>query len=535
MSGKIDIFNVAIDDVDEAGAVHRIMDLVREGRPRFVWTPNVQHVVLALKDAEFQKKMREAALVVPDGMPIVWMSRWNRTPFKERVTGVDLVPAICAAAARERKSVYFFGAEPGVADEVAQKLKQSFPELQVAGASSPSLGFENNDEENRLEIEKIRKARPDILFVALGTPKQELWIHRHLQELGVPVCMGVGAAFNFIAGREKRPPKWLRDHGLEGVVRFFYRPREIGRRLLHAAPIFLAMLLDLRTYVFQKRLLSLAVFLAKAMGDAAVVGATYGLCHFIRFNSPLFDWLNRLAGYELFPVPRWPADYFMTLFAYLMVVTVLCFYTQRLYERHLDLPVRELALRVFRGWTFALFVLFALAFMGGSEMREQLGSYARSTLILTWILGSVLLIAWRLLWERLRRWMRIRGIIAERLLVIGADEKGREFIQRLSGRPELGIRAVGYLDEDPALQGKEIEGVPVLGRFDDFFAVARSRKVDLAIVASPNLKEDDLRRLQRDANRADVAFAIVPNALALLAQRTVLSVVGGLTVLRILR
>jgi N-acetylglucosaminyldiphosphoundecaprenol N-acetyl-beta-D-mannosaminyltransferase len=171
--------------------------------------------------------------VVPDGIGLVWASRWLGRPLRQRVSGSDLVPRLAALAAARGWSIFLLGAAPGVAGVAAAKLRAANPTLRIAGtyAGSPSP-----DEEEAI-VARIRAAAPQMLFVAYGAPAQDLWIARNLARLGVPVAIGVGGTLDFIAGTRRRAPAWVQRVGLEWLYRLWQEPRRWRRMLAlpHAA------------------------------------------------------------------------------------------------------------------------------------------------------------------------------------------------------------------------------------------------------------------------------------------------------------
>ena len=162
-----------------------------------------------------------------DGAGVLWAAKVLDLPLRERVPGVDLTQAICEMAAREGYGVYFLGAAPGVAEKAAAVLRGRFPGLRVVGTHD---GYFPPEEEERL-VEEIRAARPDVLFVALGMPKQEQWIRKHQERLGVPVLMGVGGSFDVISGNLPRAPQWMQNFGLEWLYRVYLEPQRLPRLL----------------------------------------------------------------------------------------------------------------------------------------------------------------------------------------------------------------------------------------------------------------------------------------------------------------
>jgi len=231
------ILGVKISAVDTATALASIEDFIHGGRPHMVVTADSSCVVLAQRDHELREIINAADLVTPDSTGILWAARRFGIPLPERVSGVDIVEFLCETAARSGYRIFLLGAAPGVAEAAAEKLTQRYPGLIVAGTHH---GF-FRPEESASVVQKIREAKPHILFVAMGIPLQEKWIYRHLEELQVPVSMGVGGTFDVISGRVKRAPKWMQRHGLEWFFRLAHSPRKI--RKCAALPIFVLMVL----------------------------------------------------------------------------------------------------------------------------------------------------------------------------------------------------------------------------------------------------------------------------------------------------
>lgn len=223
------VWGVPFSRVDFQQAIDAIEALIIAGSPRFVITANLHYAMLSGGDARLRANNDRAAMVLADGMPIVWASRWRDRPLPARVTGADLVPALCERAAAKAYGVFLLGAAPGVADEAAIILQQQFPGLRIVGVRSPPFRALTLLEHKRL-IEEIRSARPDLLFVAFGQPKGEVWVADNCTQLGVPVCMQIGATLDFISGRVLRAPRWMQRVGLEWLFRFLTEPWRLGQR-----------------------------------------------------------------------------------------------------------------------------------------------------------------------------------------------------------------------------------------------------------------------------------------------------------------
>jgi exopolysaccharide biosynthesis WecB/TagA/CpsF family protein len=230
MRRTVSILGTPIDRLTRQETLARICCFVHEGGFHQVATANTDFLVNALQDPELSTVLLSADLVTPDGMPIVWAARALRSGLPERVTGADIVPEIAEMAARCGFSVFLLGARESVARRAAERLKLDYPDIQIAGClSPPSAALDDLDSPALLQ--QIQAAKPDILLVAFGNPKQEKWIYRHRKELqSVSVCMGVGGTFDFLAGEYQRAPMWMQRHGLEWLHRLAQDPTRLWKR-----------------------------------------------------------------------------------------------------------------------------------------------------------------------------------------------------------------------------------------------------------------------------------------------------------------
>ena len=223
----LSILGVRVDAVTAAEALDIIEQIVREGRPQQVVTVNPEFVMAAQANQAFRRVLNAAALALPDGIGLVWAARILGQRLPERVAGSDLVPRLAERAARRGWKLFLLGAAPGVAEQAAARLVARCPGLTVAGtyAGSPAAAEEEDI------VARVRAVRPGVLFVAYGAPAQELWIARNLERLGVPLCMGVGGALDFIAGVRRRAPRWVQRLGLEWLYRLLQEPWRWRRQL----------------------------------------------------------------------------------------------------------------------------------------------------------------------------------------------------------------------------------------------------------------------------------------------------------------
>jgi N-acetylglucosaminyldiphosphoundecaprenol N-acetyl-beta-D-mannosaminyltransferase len=207
-------------------------------RTKHVVTANAQFYVMAMRDAQFRECLAEADHVCADGLPIVRMSHWMGAADAERITGIDLVPLLCERAAEFDLPVYFLGGYPGSAAASASLLMDRFPKLRVCGVGCPPNGFEESPEVLREVVRSIAEAEPAIIFIAFGAPKQEYFIRQHIRSLGIPVAIGVGGAFEMLAGVRKRAPQWAQAAGMEWVFRLAQEPRRLAKRYLVGNSVF---------------------------------------------------------------------------------------------------------------------------------------------------------------------------------------------------------------------------------------------------------------------------------------------------------
>ena len=223
------ILGVSFDPMTLASAVDRIETMIEARRPGFVVTPNVDFLVQAQHDAELHQILVQADLVLCDGKPLVWASRWLGNALPGRVAGSDLVPVLLHRAAERGWRIFLLGGAEGVGAEAARRMAAAHPALPAVGHYSPPLRplAEMNDTEI---LAQVRAAQPDIVLVCFGCPKQEKWIFRNFRAAGVPVMIGAGGTVDFLAGRLKRAPEWMRRTGTECVFRLWQEPRRLFRR-----------------------------------------------------------------------------------------------------------------------------------------------------------------------------------------------------------------------------------------------------------------------------------------------------------------
>ncbi len=240
---RINVHGVKFDAITEAHCNRHVMDALEAGRGGWIITSNLDHVRRAQGDKEFQAMLSEADLVVADGMPLIWASRLQGTPLPERVAGSSMVSTLAESAAQCERSLFMLGGEPGTAEEAADVLTGRYRGLRIAGHYCPPVGFEADEDEMRCVQAALREAQPDIVYVALGSPKQERLIRKLRLEMPEVWWIGVGISLSFLCGRVKRAPRWMQRLGLEWVHRLVQEPRRLARRYLHEGLPFACRLL----------------------------------------------------------------------------------------------------------------------------------------------------------------------------------------------------------------------------------------------------------------------------------------------------
>jgi N-acetylglucosaminyldiphosphoundecaprenol N-acetyl-beta-D-mannosaminyltransferase len=231
-SASYRLLGVRVDAIQIPNAVRYIIEWTRKRHGcRYVAVTGMHGVMEAQHDPEFRQILNSAGLVVPDGMPLVWMARLRGHHLERRVYGPELMLAVFESAARSRLRHFLYGGAPGIPERLAETLHKRFPGTVIAGTYSPPYRALTPGEDSQI-TQLINRAQPDIVWVGLSTPKQERWMHRYRHLLEAPVLIGVGAAFDINAGVKSQAPAYMREHGLEWIFRLAQEPRRLWRRYL---------------------------------------------------------------------------------------------------------------------------------------------------------------------------------------------------------------------------------------------------------------------------------------------------------------
>lgn len=229
---KVEVGKVRVDGIPMDRAIEHLLQVAKKAAGGYVVTPNVDHIVQAQRDQHLSRIYQESVLSLPDGAPIAWIARWLTGKNIDKVSGADLIAPLCRGASERGQSIYLLGGAPGIAQKAAVHLGEMFPALTIVGTDSPPLGFDENPDLLSETLERIRVTRPDFVFVALGCPKQEYFMHKHYRTLAPAVLLGIGASLDFLAGKVRRAPAWMSQAGLEWSYRLMQEPRRLANRYL---------------------------------------------------------------------------------------------------------------------------------------------------------------------------------------------------------------------------------------------------------------------------------------------------------------
>jgi N-acetylglucosaminyldiphosphoundecaprenol N-acetyl-beta-D-mannosaminyltransferase len=236
----VQLFGITLHRITMAETIPLLIGWMKEDRPcRYVVTPNVDHIVKLQSQSAMRAAYDAAALTVADGWPLVAVSRWLGRPLPERVAGSDLVPQLLAAGRdMEEFRVFLLGAAQGVGTQAAENIRARWPGVSVCGVLSPRRGFETDAKECEEVVEVVNAASPHLLVIGLGAPRQEVWLRQYAPRLNARVAIAAGATIDFLAGVQRRAPRWIQQLRLEWLFRLATDPRRLAGRYARDAVVF---------------------------------------------------------------------------------------------------------------------------------------------------------------------------------------------------------------------------------------------------------------------------------------------------------
>lgn len=227
---KQPLLNTFVNNLTMEETVAAIEAMLTQEKQSYVVPINVDVVMKIENDPQLKQIADHADLVLVDGTPLLWIAKYHGHPVKEKVSGSDLVPALCKLAAEKGYKVFLLGGKDGIAEQARRNLEQQYPGIRVVGTYAPPLGFEKDPQELDIVNETINRADPDLLIVCFGCPKQEKFIADNMGKYRARVSVCAGATVDFLAGNVQRAPKWMSDHGLEWFYRFTREPKRLFKR-----------------------------------------------------------------------------------------------------------------------------------------------------------------------------------------------------------------------------------------------------------------------------------------------------------------
>ena len=227
---KQPLLNTFINNLTMLETVDAIENLITLGKKAYVVAINVDVVMKIEKDAYLKSIVDNADLVLVDGKPLIWISKFYGRPLKAKVSGSDLVPILCKKAAQKGYKIFIIGGKDGIADKAKQRLERALPKINIAGTYAPPIGFEKDKHELEHINQMISEVKPDLLIACFGCPKQEKWIYENIGKYNAKVSICAGATVDFLAGNVKRAPRWMSENGLEWFYRFLQEPKRMFKR-----------------------------------------------------------------------------------------------------------------------------------------------------------------------------------------------------------------------------------------------------------------------------------------------------------------
>ena len=227
---KQSLLNTYINNLTMSETIEEIENMISSNRKSYVVAINVDVVMKIENDAYLKKIVDNADMVLVDGKPLVWISKYYGKPLKAKISGSDLVPLLCEVAAQKNYSLFIIGGKEGIAELAKKRIEDKLDGINIVGTYAPPMGFDKDS----IELTKINKmisdAKPDLLIACFGCPKQEKWIYENINKYDAKVSLCAGATVDFLAGNVKRAPKWMSEHGLEWFYRFLQEPKRMFKR-----------------------------------------------------------------------------------------------------------------------------------------------------------------------------------------------------------------------------------------------------------------------------------------------------------------
>lgn len=227
---KQPLLNTYVNNVSMDETIEAIEHMIERKKKSYIVAINVDVVMKIENDKYLKSIVDEADMVLVDGKPLVWISKWHNVPVKTKISGSDLIPELCKIAAEKGYSLFIIGGKNGIAEKAKMNLEKKYKKIKIVGTYAPPFGFEKDEKELNAINMMISEKKPDILIGCFGCPKQEKWIYENYKKYDAIVSVCAGATVDFLAETVKRAPSWMSDHGLEWLYRFFQEPKRLFKR-----------------------------------------------------------------------------------------------------------------------------------------------------------------------------------------------------------------------------------------------------------------------------------------------------------------
>jgi N-acetylglucosaminyldiphosphoundecaprenol N-acetyl-beta-D-mannosaminyltransferase len=243
MHTKVNILGVNVSSISKDELNNLVTNCIKDKQKMQICITPVNSVLAAIKEPQVLQVYNNAEVVLCDSVPLKWASSFLNTPIQERITGLDFLPDVVELCAKNNFSIFLLGASPGVGEKLKQVILNKYPNCNVAGIYVPPFMKVFSGEENQKMIDAVNAAAPDVLLVSLTAPKQDIWITENRSFVNASVQIGIGGAFEVMAGLAKRAPKWMQVAGLEWLYRFIQEPKRLFRRYFIEAPLFIPLVI----------------------------------------------------------------------------------------------------------------------------------------------------------------------------------------------------------------------------------------------------------------------------------------------------
>lgn len=478
------LLGVEINNLTVQQFLARLTEFIQSPRTNHIAYVNIDCINIAQVDRNYARILRDADLVYPDGMGVVFASWIFGQPLRERVNAGDLLPEFCRMCVERGYRIYLLGGEPGIAETAARNLMRDFPGLAVVGTHH---GYFKESESADL-IREINASGAHVLMVGMGAPRQEVWIRRHKESLAAPVAWGVGALFDYYAQKFPRAPVWMRRIGLEWLFRLLLEPRRLWKRYL------------LGNFIFTFRVAFL-VICDVLIGTASWFGA-YGLRAWMARQGVVFDKpLNTLDNY-------------ITALPFILGVWIFVCGMMGLYRRRRDLSRVEEMGGILKAGLFYAVSSMAVAFM----LKEQ--DLGRAVIGFSILINFLLLTTTRIFFHAYEDRQYNRGFGRVRSLIVGSGPTAMTVRSRLLEHPVHEHDVVGMVDDAMPVEGK-LAGCRHVGRIAELAELVPRLGIDQVFFAKPEMPKKEILNLVVECGekKSDCRFTVVSDMFEVLAHQ----------------